>query len=183
MGLDGLCITDHESNNIMDLAKNLAREHQFLLIVGMELLTYEGDLLVFGLEEVPTEKMHAIDLVKLAWNHGGVCISAHPFRDNGRGMGAYIKDLTGLAGVEAFNGNTSYVHNHKAYKLAKNLDLPCLGGSDAHRLERVGQYATCFPDGIRDEHDLILAIREGAVYPLVYEENNYKEVIKCTNAS
>lgn len=183
MGLDGLCVTDHESNSIMDKAKTLAREHQFLLIVGMELLTYEGDLLVFGLEQVPAEKMHAYDLVRLAWKNGGVCISAHPFRDNGRGMGEYIRELPGLAGVEAFNGNTSIMHNYQAYNLARNFDLPCLGGSDAHRLERVGQYATQLPDGIRDEQDFIQAVRAGAVTPLVYEEKSFKEVIKCTNAS
>ena len=47
-GLDGLCVTDHEHMGMRRLAEQLTRRHDFLVLVGMEFLTFEGDLLVFG---------------------------------------------------------------------------------------------------------------------------------------
>lgn len=168
MGLDGLCVTDHESNEIRDEARELSRKHSFLVITGMELLTLEGDVLVFGLEEVPREQMSARDLCRLVEDRGGVTIGAHPFRDNGRGMGGYFQKLGGLSGVEAFNGNTREYHNYRAYELGGKLKLKCFGGGDAHTLEGVGRYATVFPGGIRDQQDFIQAVKQGPVYPVAY---------------
>jgi len=139
LGLSGICITDHESNGIADLAKEMAQRENFLVIVGMELLTFEGDLLVFGLMDVPLQKMHAQELVNLVNSNGGIAICAHPFRDNGRGMGDGLLKIKGLNGIESFNGNTAIEQNIKAYSLGTNLRMPCLGGSDAHRLEALGK--------------------------------------------
>lgn len=177
IGLDGICITDHESKDIADKAMELSKKHDFLIIVGVEILTYEGDLLVFGLEEVPKEKMSANELISLVSRAGGIAISAHPYRDNGRGMGDNIRKLDGLSGIEVFNGNTELFQNIKAFDLAKELNLPCLGGSDAHRLERIGRFATLFPDGIRDEKDLIDAIKHRKVSPVKYVDiNDFQEI-------
>jgi len=33
IGLDGICITDHESNGIFDKANELSKKHNFLVIV------------------------------------------------------------------------------------------------------------------------------------------------------
>lgn len=176
IGLDGICITDHESMEMINRSESLTRKHQFLLIVGVELLTYEGDLLVFGLHDVPSEKMHANDLIRLTSQERGVCISAHPFRDNGRGMGEYIRNLEGLAGIETFNGNTKLDHNKQAHVLGKDLRLPCLGGSDAHRVERVGMYATSFPDGIKDLQSFIEAIKVGQVCPVGYQKTGFRKI-------
>jgi len=179
IGLDGLCVTDHESNGIINKAKELSQKHNFLVIVGMELLTYEGDILVFGLEEVPKEKMYAKNLTTLISRNGGVSISAHPFRDNGRGMGNYIKKVEQLSGIEAFNGNTGSYQNKQAYELGQELNIPCFGGSDAHKIERIGIFATVFPDGIRDEVDLINAIKYENVFPVKFNKNkNEFEVLK-----
>ena len=177
MGMDGVCITDHESNEIKEEAKKLSRETGFLIIVGAEILTFEGDMVVFGLEDLPKRKMHAQSLVDLVRKEGGVAISAHPFRQNNRGMGEYIRKIEGLWALEAFNGNTDFSHNMQAYFLALELELPCLGGSDAHHRHEVGRYATVFPDGIRDERDFIQAIEAREIYPVAY---NGGQFISCT---
>jgi len=177
MGMDGVCITDHESNEIKEDAKKLSQETGFLIIVGAEILTFEGDMVVFGLEDLPKRKVHAHSLVDLVRKQGGVAISAHPFRQNNRGMGEYIREIEGLWALEAFNGNTDFFHNMQAYFLALELGLPCLGGSDAHHLHEVGRYATVFPDGIRDERDLIQAIEAKEVYPVSF---NGGQFIPCT---
>jgi len=145
----------------------------------MELLSYEGDILVFGLAKVPKDKMHANDLVKIISEKGGITISAHPFRDNGRGMGEHIKKVSRLSGIEAFNGNTEFHQNLQAYYLSKELKLPCFGGSDAHKVEQIGKYATFFEDEIKGVNDLIKAVKERRVYPVKYnsEKNIFGEVI------
>ncbi len=173
MGLDGICITDHESNEIKDEARRLAQETGFLIIVGAEVLTWQGDVTVFGLDEIPQERLQAAELLDMVVKKGGVAVSAHPFRQNNRGMGHAIREMELLGGVETFNGNTDFEQNLDAYYLAQELGLPCLGGSDAHARHEVGRYATVFPDGIRDEQDLIQAIYDRAVYPVAYLESTY----------
>jgi Predicted metal-dependent phosphoesterases (PHP family) len=82
IGLDGVCITDHESNEIMEKAHEYSKETGFLIIVGAEILTHEGDITVFGLDRLPTEKLHAQQLIDMTLKAGGVAMSAHPFRNN-----------------------------------------------------------------------------------------------------
>ncbi|MCC5909345.1 MAG: PHP domain-containing protein [Clostridiaceae bacterium] len=178
MGLDGVCITDHDSNGLMEKAHAIAEERDFLVIVGAEILTYEGDMLVFGLDHLPKEKLHADELMKLVEQSNGVAISAHPFRPTNRAMGNYNRSLKGFRGIEAFNGTTKSQYNILAYYLAQELNLPALGGSDAHHIHQIGQYATLFPDGIRDEKDLIQAILSNKVSPVIYENNTFKPIIK-----
>jgi predicted metal-dependent phosphoesterase TrpH len=177
VGLDAICITDHESSEIFDEAHEYSRKSGFTVLVGAEILTFEGDLLVFGLRDIPEHKMHASEIIRLAAKHKGVAISAHPFRNNNRGLGEHIRAVKGhLAGVEAFNGSTLPHHNLSAYTLATELNLPSFGSSDAHILEKLGRYATVFPDRVRDERDLIEAIKMGKVFPTMLREGKYHPI-------
>jgi predicted metal-dependent phosphoesterase TrpH len=177
VGLDAICITDHESSEIFDEAHEYSRKSGFTVLVGAEILTFEGDLLVFGLRDIPEHKMHASEIIRLAAKHKGVAISAHPFRNNNRGLGEHIRAVKGhLAGVEAFNGSTLPHHNLNAYTLATELNLPSFGSSDAHILEKLGRYATVFPDRVRDERDLIEAIKMGKVFPTMLREGKYHPI-------
>lgn len=173
LGLDGICITDHESNGLKARAEVYSRETGFPIIVGAEILTYEGDITVFGLEKLPKEMLHAQALIDLVNQAGGVCMSAHPFRENNRGMGNHILKVKGLSGVEAFNGSTPHHHNMTAYRLAKSLGLPVLGASDAHVLEKVGHYATQFSGTIRDTKDFIEAVKKGQTTPVISTPKGY----------
>jgi hypothetical protein len=174
LGLNGVCITDHESNGLKEYAQQYSRETGFLIIVGAEILTHEGDITVFGLDQLPTEKLYAQQLIDMTLKAGGIAMSAHPFRQNNRGMGNHIRNVKGLSGIEAFNGSTPHHHNMSAYHLAKELKIPTFGASDAHILEKVGQYATIFPNGIRDTKDFIEAVKDGITTPAVYTEKGYR---------
>ncbi len=173
MGLDAVCITDHESNGLKDVACQISAEKDFPVFVGAEILTFEGDVLVFGIDQLPKEKMHACDLVELVTRQGGAAISAHPYRQNGRGMGDEIKRLSCLSGIEGLNGSTPLHLNAKACHVATNLNLPVFGSSDAHDLQQLGKYATLFQGIIRDEKDLVEAIMEGNVAPVYYWKGAY----------
>jgi len=177
IGLDGVCITDHESNSIRDYAQDYSKETGFLIIVGAEILTHEGDITVFGLNQLPTEKLHAQQLIDMTLKAGGVAMSAHPFRENNRGMGNSIRTVRGLCGIEAFNGSTPMHHNLHAYDLAEELSIPTFGASDAHIVEKIGKYATFFPGTIRDTQDFIEAVRQGGTCPAIYTDFGYEKFV------
>ena len=173
LGLDAVCITDHESNGLRERSEEISRNFRFPVFVGAEILTFDGDVLVFGLDRLPEQKMHASDLVELVKRNGGTAICAHPYRQNGRGMGDVLKQLSGLSGVEAWNGSTPYALNLKACQAAMQKNLCLFGSSDAHDLQQLGKYATEFQGNVRDERDLIEAIREGDVAPVYYAQGSY----------
>lgn len=176
IGLDGVCITDHESNAIMERAHDYSKRTGFLILVGAEILTHEGDLMVFGMDRLPLEKRPAQDVIDMALSVGGVAISAHPFRQNNRGMGNMIRSVRGLSGLEAFNGSTTPHNNIYAYGLAAELKIPVFGASDAHVRKAIGKYATVFPGIVRDEKDFIEAVKSGGTYPAVYCNTGYETI-------
>lgn len=176
MGLDAICITDHDSLRAKKYALEYGEKNNFKIFVGVEILTYEGDILVFGLDEIPMEKMHAQELIDLVNSKGGVAICAHPFRDNNRGCGNNIRDFKGLHGIETFNGSTKPHHNLYAFALALELNLATLAASDCHETEAVGRYCTIFPDWVETEVDFIRAIKEKQVYPAVHINGRYEKI-------
>ncbi len=100
-GLAGLCITDHESLALRTEAERLSERFGLLVLVGMEYLTTDGDVLVFGLDSVPRGPLSAPELAAHVTSQGGVSVAAHPFRNNGRGMGALFSRVP-LHAVESF---------------------------------------------------------------------------------
>lgn len=77
IGLDGICITDHDSNEITEKAHEYREQTGFPIFVGVEILTFEGDMIVFGLDRIPEEKVHTRYLLDLIKKENGVGISAH----------------------------------------------------------------------------------------------------------
>ena len=51
LGLDGICLTDHDIFWTADQAQDLSQKHDFLVIPGCEINTESGHVLVFGLTE------------------------------------------------------------------------------------------------------------------------------------
>ncbi len=177
VGLDGICVTNHDNNHLRKEIGNSAKINDILVIVGAEILTFEGDILVFGVDNLPENMLHANELLEIVEKNNGVAISAHPFRNNNRGLGEHIRKVSNiLSGVEAFNGSTFPYHNLYAYALATELTIPCLGASDAHVSQNVGKYATYFDSTIRDEKDFIEAVKSKDFCPVI-RKNGYFEKI------
>ena len=63
--------------------------------------------------------------------------------------------------IETLNGGCSRQANLTATRLAEEIGLPQVGGSDAHIASQVGKCVTVFTDDIRDEAELIEALRQG----------------------
>lgn len=176
LGLDGICITDHESNGLAPLAKHLSREWDYPIIVGAEVLSDMGDILCFGLDEIPDEHIEAQRLLDMVDEAGGTTIAAHPYRTNNRGLKDNLLIVKRLGAVEGFNGSTSYMNNMKALRVAESLELPVSGASDAHINHKLGVYATWFPEGIRNSRDLVEAIRTKQIRPMVHLDGRYQEI-------
>lgn len=87
LGLDALCLTDHDTLGWRDKIAALSKEMDFTLFLGMEYLTANGDFVVFGLDFVPAPMLSAQALLHLAADAVGIAIACHPYRNNGRGIG------------------------------------------------------------------------------------------------
>ncbi|MEF9839964.1 MAG: PHP domain-containing protein [Lachnospiraceae bacterium] len=173
-GLQGICITDHDSMGLKEYAKEYSKQVDFPIFVGIEYYSLQGDILAFGIDDFPKERLNAQEFITLVKEQGGVCFSAHPFRNNHRGLGAGLSELVGLDGVEVLNGSTSPQANQKAFEYASQLNLIPIGASDCHIPEKIGIYSTYFPKQISTMEELVNALKNGRCQPAYYEHGRYR---------
>ncbi len=183
IGLDGICITDHDGFWDHREVVELSRRHDFLVLPGCEVTTEEGHLLVYGLRKY-IFGMHRSEFVKdLVEKERGAIVVAHPYRRTYRehadtGPAAYYEMLDLAAknrvfgmvdAVEVFNGRGSKEENAFAFEVARRFDLPGTGASDAHMLEDLGTFATEFQRRVSSLDELIEELRAGRFSPLVLD--------------
>jgi len=181
VGLDGICITDHDNMGMKDRCTELNRKYNLKIFVGVEVFTYEGDFLVYGIENITDKKLHVEDLIEITAEQGGVVFAAHPFRKFSginRAAGYQIRNIPDLTGIEAFNGKTSVNNNMKARKIGIEMDKILIGGSDAHEIEQIGKYATYLDADVENIKDLAKLLQQGKCYPVVYDNNKEKFILQ-----
>lgn len=172
-GLQGICITDHDSMGLKEFANAYSKRTGFPIFVGIEYYSLQGDIVAFGIEEYPKERVSAQEFITCVKEQGGICFSAHPFRNNNRGLEERLDDMVGLDGVEVLNGSTSLQANQKAAEYANKLGLVPVGASDCHVPEKVGIYATYFPQEVHTLEEFIEAFRMGNCMPAYYRDGSY----------
>ena len=172
-GLDGVCITDHDSMGLREAAEAYSKKTGFPIFTGIEFYYLQGDILAFGIEEYPPERIDAQDFVDMVRAQGGITISAHPFRNNRRGLEENLDIVTGLDAIEVLNGSTLPDAIKKAELYAKKLGLAMTGASDCHIPDKVGVYATWFPEEIRSVQELVEAVRAKACRPAYFQDGAY----------
>jgi predicted metal-dependent phosphoesterase TrpH len=184
IGLDGICLTDH--NHVWDPGEvvDLGRKYNFLILRGNEITTDQGDVVVFGLEKDIKGIVKLEDLREEVSKAKGFIIVVHPFRGFLTfGIGklgltpekAMERPLFSLVdAVEVMNSKVTEKENSFAAKVAEGLSLPATGGSDAHEVSEVGIFATRFSQVVTDEKDLIDALRDGSYAPIAYREERKK---------
>ena len=180
IGLNAICLTDHNYVWQADQVDKLRQKHGFLILRGNEITTDQGDMLVFGLEKDIKGIIRLEDLKKEVQKADAFMIVAHPFR----GFLIFGTSQVGLTpekamqrplfrlvdAVEIMNGKVTEKENSFAARVASGLGLPVTGGSDAHEVEETGKYATCFPDVIKDEKDLLAALKNGTYTPVAFRK-------------
>jgi hypothetical protein len=63
--------------------------------------------------------------------------------------------------IETFNGKCNERENSQAADVAKILNLPKTGGSDAHSLDEIGNCVTDFEGSIKNMMELLNALKTG----------------------
>lgn len=190
IGLDGVCITDHDGFWTPQQIEQLASAHDFLVLPGCEVTTEEGHLLVYGLSRY-VFGMHRASFVKrLVDEAGGAVVVAHPYRRTYRERAAtntqaYYdmldracrNDAFKLAdAVEVLNGRGSEQENAFSQEIAKRFGMSGTGASDAHTLRELGTFATEFKRSVRSLADFIQELKAGRFRPVVLGKRTISQI-------
>jgi predicted metal-dependent phosphoesterase TrpH len=180
IGLDGICLTDHNFVWPPEHVEALRQKHGFLVLAANEIITDQGDMLVFGFGRDIKGVMPLAELRREVDRAGGMIIAAHPFRGFltfGAGeIGLTVEKAMArpcfqlVDGLETLNVKVTAAENNLAAEVARGLNLPASGGSDAHRRDEVGIYATRFEAAIGSEADLLAALKTGRFAPLAFRQ-------------
>ncbi len=109
-GLDGVCITDHDSMAAARCLREGRQPDGLYVFFGLEYATPDGDFLVFGPFEELARRLSARRLLDEVAAAGGVSIAAHPFRHN-RPVGEYLVREGCCRVVESVNGRNRAPEN------------------------------------------------------------------------
>ncbi len=192
MGLTGAMVTEHNGWPRHDFDVFVAQMDSGLVLVrALEVYTPLGHIITMGLEAHVTGPSGGVATVRTLRKEvqrvGGFMILAHPFRFLFDPPGIYtqnylFEDPANLPktpeeganhpifelvdDLEVVNGGNIEVENRFAQGVAKALGKWGTGGSDAHSLQGLGKGATVFKGDIRNEADLLEALRAGEYTPV-----------------
>ena len=166
-GLDGIAICDHDTiEGGIACAKRVEELGTDLIVIpGVEVMSSKGHILVLGVNENIEPHLSPEKTIKRARELGGVVIIPHPFKLTSHGIG-YVEGLD-IDAVETLNSRCLDDRpNKKAKRAADSLNLPQVGGSDAHTPQMVGQAYTEIDveDNPVDVNSTLMAIRQGKVH-------------------
>ena len=175
VGLDGICITEHDIPWEKDAARRLSDQFGILVIGGMEVSTAYGEILVWGLHESVLDMEDIHDLRRRVDRTGGVMVVAHPFRgaqsfirwDPEEGLVPKVDEalclpiFTMVDAMEVFNGMAPDWELDLCSAVCDYLPIMGTGGSDAHNVEAIGDCVTVFDRGVTTEEDFFEEIRAG----------------------
>ena len=180
LGLDAICLTDHDAFWTTEQIDDLSNSHNFLIIPGCEINTAAGHVLVFGLSKYEFG-MHKPEFLQACVDKaGGAMIAAHPYRRRfieepaeKPGVREEMLERAGgdeffqmCQGLEALNGRGLSIQNQFSLDLGGMLSVSMTAGSDAHKVEQIGTVATEFERPVSCLADLIKELRAGRFHPV-----------------
>jgi len=180
LGLDAICLTDHDAFWTTEQIDDLSNSHNFLIIPGCEINTEAGHVLAFGLSKYEFG-MHKPEFLQACVDKaGGAMIAAHPYRRRfieepaeKPGVREEMLERAGgdeffqmCQGLEALNGRGLSIQNQFSLDLGGMLSVSMTAGSDAHKVEQIGTVATEFERPVACLADLIKELRAGRFHPV-----------------
>ena len=144
-GLDGVCLTEH--NALWDAAalRELSERHEVTVLRGMELGTDVGHVLVFGLDRYSPELLFIDGLHTIVRAEGAAMVLAHPMRPLSSGRRpSWEETARWFEALEAINGDHGDSEDGYYTRLASELGVAGVAGSDAHSRPAVGR-VSCGP--------------------------------------
>lgn len=151
--LDGVALTNH------DYYRSFDRDGSVTAIPGIEVSTTAGHVLVVGPDpprDTEPGELSPVQVARMAHDRGCAAILAHPYRDS-----TVARSGAALDAVEV-NGKHPE-RRARVERLAGELDLPLVGGSDAHFPIEVGRAHTALYADDLSAESVADAIRDGRV--------------------
>ncbi len=160
-----IAVTDHDSFKGAIEARKLAKRMNLNLIVilGAEVETNDGEIIVLTDKELPFLPVNAEKLIEEVRKIGGVTYAPHPFDFKRRSLGDKVFQLNGLDAIEVLNANSSKRANRLALRAAKILNKPGLANSDAHADWQLGKAYTILEVGELSVKEVLNAIKNGKI--------------------
>jgi predicted metal-dependent phosphoesterase TrpH len=164
VGIDVIAITDHDTMDGYQIAREIASE--VLVIPGVEVSTKDGHLIALGVTTAPEPGMPVLDTITKVHQAGGVTILPHPFHRYRHGAALKCFEAFGAAdAIEVYNSRYVIPHaNQRAMRLARKMGKPAVAGSDAHNARFIG-YGRTLIDAEKDIGSILHAIRDGKTQP------------------
>jgi len=159
-GIQRVVVTDHNTISGGLRAQQIDPER---VIVGEEIMTRQGELLAFFVQEEIPEDLDCMDAIRLLREQQAFISVSHPF-DTLRGGHWELEDLLKIAplvdAIEVFNARCYRASfNRQAQDFASQHDLAGTVGSDAHALYELGKATLRLP-AFEDAEGLKAALKE-----------------------
>lgn len=183
-GIDMLAVTDHHSIRGAVELRALAPE---VVIVGEEIMTTQGELLAYFVEEEVPRGLTPEDAIARLKAQGAVISVPHPF-DRWRSGAWREADLMAILpwidAVEVFNSRCVFkTDNARALAFARRHNKLCTVGSDAHYRLELGHAVLKMPHRPNTAADLLAELAQAeaicqASSPLVHTFNMLAWTVK-----
>ncbi len=139
--LGAVCILDH---NVIEGALALrAMAPPFLVVVGEEIMTEQGEIAGLFLEERIPPGLSLVETVDRIRQQGGLVYVPHPvdrYRGSAIGEQALRQIVDVVDIIEVLNARNLYPSdNARAMELAREANIFGAAGSDAHSVHEIGQ--------------------------------------------
>jgi predicted metal-dependent phosphoesterase TrpH len=173
--LDGFVLMEH--NRLVTRADcelaALSEKYGLTVLAGVEVDTYWGHVLAYGMTEAFWEtlmkngarKQEPTGFARQALAEGVLLAPSHPFR-GWIGTGEMCRAMEGVRTVEVINGSDTDEENDAAGRFAEKMGWTGIGGSDAHFLGELGKGLTRFERSIKNMAELTEELKAGRCAPL-----------------
>lgn len=185
LGYDGIVVTEHFNRGVVEnyydygngkrisdcffegYRRMKAAADGLKIFFGMEIAvrsdTLPMEYILYGFDRAfpeAHEDLYSLDqrqLYELCRENDILMYQAHPLRDN-----IALGDLRYLDGLEGFNGHPGHdSRNDRAEALAAEKGLLVMSGSDFHDFGQQGTGGIVLDGDVKDEKELVAAIRAG----------------------
>lgn len=179
IGLEGICITEHDNAWTDPEVEEYARERGVTLFLGIEVTTEWGHVGAFGLDRYVGGIYKVKELRRIIDEVDGFLIANHPFRykldprfqfihkttpidqANPVSGSQALEVLDYVDAIEVVNGACSEEENRYAQAVAEHVGCKRIGGSDSHSASSIGCAVTIFERSLSTTRELIDELKAG----------------------